>query len=178
LCTRRTKLRNLKLTKELRILLKLPLGKLISGTQDETMAELRKIIAAEKPNKIIAVGDSVSQNLSKHGIDVNIYIIDYKIMRNPIDPYKLSTAISVEVNNPAGEITEEAWNKIKELLQQDLKAKIIVDGEEDLLTLPAILHAPNGSFVVYGQPGIGIVIVKVTEEKKKEVEKIISKMQK
>jgi hypothetical protein len=170
-------LRKLKLTDEIRTLLKQPLGTLIEGTQDETMEELRKVIEIEKPKIIVAVGDSVSQNMVNHGINANIYIIDYKTMRNPVKYYKLNAAISTRVKNPAGEISEEAWNNIKELIHQTKTAEIIVDGEEDLLTLPAIAQAPINSLVIYGQPEVGIVVVKVTDKKKKEIKEITSKMQ-
>ncbi|MDI6805914.1 MAG: DUF359 domain-containing protein, partial [Candidatus Bathyarchaeia archaeon] len=53
----------------------------------------------------------------------------------------------------------------------------IVDGEEDLLTLIAVLYAPQNSFVVYGQPYEGIVVVKVTPEKKAEVSEILKTME-
>lgn len=46
---------------------------------------------------------------------------------------------------------------------------LLVDGEEDLLALPAIVHAPIGGVVYYGQPQQGLVEVMVTEEKKREV---------
>ena len=170
-------MRKFKLTDEIRNLLKQPLGTLIEGTQDETMEELRKIIEIEKPKIIVAVGDSVSQNMVDHGINANIYIIDYKTMRKPVKYYKLNAAISTRVKNPAGEITEEAWNNIKELIHQTKTAEIIVDGEEHLLTLPAIAQAPIDSLIIYGQPEAGIVVVKVTDEKKKEIKEITSKMQ-
>ena len=54
--------------------------------------------------------------------------------------------------------------------------KIIVDGEEDLATLPAILYAPLGSAVVYGQPNEGSVLVDVTPEKKLHIEEFMKKM--
>lgn len=38
---------------------------------------------------------------------------------------------------------------------------MIVDGEEDLLTLVAMAVAPLGSFVIYGQPREGVVLVEV-----------------
>ena len=169
-------MRKLKLTDKIRNLLKQPLGTLIEGTQDETMEELRKIIEIEKPKIIVAVGDFVSQNMVNHDINANIYIIDYKTMRNPVKYHKLNAAISTKVKNPAGEISEEAWNNIKKLIHQTKTAEIIVDGEEDLLTLPAIAQAPINSLVVYGQPEVGIVVVKVTDKKKKEIKEIISKM--
>jgi len=43
-----------------------------------------------------------------------------------------------------------------------------VTGEEDLLALPAIVLAPLGSVVLYGQYDKGVVINEVTEELKKK----------
>ena len=54
---------------------------------------------------------------------------------------------------------------------------MIVKGEEDLLALPAILFAPLNSVVLYGQIDLGVVMVEVTEEKKKGVEEILKKFQ-
>jgi uncharacterized protein (UPF0218 family) len=51
-----------------------------------------------------------------------------------------------------------------------------VDGEEDLLTLIAVLNAPEKSLVVYGQPYEGIVVVKVTAKKKAEAMEILKAM--
>ena len=53
---------------------------------------------------------------------------------------------------------------------------VVVDGEEDLLTLVAVLYAPEGSFVVYGQPYQGIIVVKVTPEKKAEAKALLNTM--
>ena len=67
---------------------------------------------------------------------------------------------------------------------------MIVEGEEDLLTLPVVAYAPVGSVVYYGQPGIaysvpgkpyvgldaeGIVEVVVTEEKQQEARAYLKK---
>ncbi|HOP09469.1 MAG TPA: DUF359 domain-containing protein, partial [Candidatus Methanofastidiosa archaeon] len=72
-------------------------------------------------------------------------------------------------------ITRELWDAIRDC---DLdNRKIFIDGEEDLATLPAIFFAPEGAIVVYGQPDEGIVIVNVTDEKKKEVYSILSRME-
>ncbi|NLB75740.1 MAG: DUF359 domain-containing protein, partial [Crenarchaeota archaeon] len=53
---------------------------------------------------------------------------------------------------------------------------IVVNGEEDLLTLIAVLYAPQNSFIIYGQPDIGIVVVKATEMKKAEVKQFLNEM--
>jgi uncharacterized protein (UPF0218 family) len=57
-----------------------------------------------------------------------------------------------------------------------LRQRRLVEGEEDLLTLIAIMEAPNNSIIVYGQPYEGIVAVKVTQEKKTEISEILKAM--
>ena len=80
------------------------------------------------------------------------------------------------MNNPQGTITEEAILAIKEALEKNEHTHIVVEGEEDLLTLIAVLYAPENAFVVYGQPHSGIVVVKVTSEKKAQVQKFLNAM--
>ena len=61
-----------------------------------------------------------------------------------------------------------------------IKAKtdtlIIVNGEEDLFTLPAILYAPVGTSVLYGQPDEGLVVVSVNNSLKTKVRNILIEM--
>jgi len=80
------------------------------------------------------------------------------------------------VKNPQGTITEEAVTAIQEALQGSQNAKIIVEGEEDLLTLIVIMQAAQNSLVLYGQPREGIVVVKVTPDKKAQVSEILKAM--
>ena len=84
---------------------------------------------------------------------------------------------TVYVTNPQGTITKEAIAAVKEAIDKNEHTHIVVDGEEDLLTLIAVLYAPENSFVVYGQPYMGIVVVKVTSQKKAEVEKFLKAME-
>ena len=55
------------------------------------------------------------------------------------------------------------------------KQTIVIDGEEDLLALPAILLAPRESVVLYGQMGLGVIIIEVTEQKKEKIKKLLEK---
>lgn len=156
---------------------KKPFGKLVKGTIDETMSEMKVIIDKEKPTLIIAVGDAVTQNLFEHKIVPQLSIIDYKCMRKKIQPLKLPIEKTVHVENPQGSISKQAMDAIKEALESKEFTLIIVDGEEDLLTLIAVLYAPEKAIVVYGQPHEGIVIVKVTSKKKAEAENLLKAME-
>jgi len=165
-----------KLTPEMRGKLKKPLGILIRGSFSETIEKFNDIIGKEKSPGIISVGDTVSQNLVKNNILPQLSIVDNRVMRKSIKPITLEADETVMIKNPPGTITEEALTAIQDALESRNRVKIIVDGEEDLLTLIAVLHAPENTLIVYGQPREGMVVVKATHEKKAEVAEILKAM--
>ncbi len=165
------------LTPELAIQFKNPFGRLIKGTVNETMCALKEILKAEKPPTIISVGDVVSRNLHTQGIHPQLSIIDNISLRDQKESAVQAHGEKVfEIKNPQGTITEEAIKTIKRALNKKEHTHIIVDGEEDLLVITAVQFAPLNAFVVYGQPHIGIVVVKVTKEKKAEVTGFLNNM--
>ena len=161
---------------ELQAKFKEPFGTLVRGSFSETMDKLGIMAEREKPPKIISVGDTVSRNLHEHKINPQLSITDNKRMRRKIQPRIFPAKKVVRVKNPQGTITEAAIAAIKKSLESNENVHIVVDGEEDLLTLIAVLYAPEESLVVYGQPYKGIVIVKVTPEKKAEALEILKAM--
>lgn len=165
------------LTPELRRSLKKPLGMLIQGSFSETIRKFKDVVEKEKPPKIISVGDTVSKNLVKNNIFPQLSIVDNRVMRKSIKPVALGADETVTVENPPGTITEEALTAIQEAMESSRRVKIVVDGEEDLLTLIAVSHAPEDSFIVYGQPREGVVVVKATREKKAEMAEILKAME-
>lgn len=162
---------------KLRKRLKKPLGELIKGSFEETVSRFKQIVEREKSPGIVSVGDAVSKNLAENGIYPNLLIVDNRIMRKNITPVALNADVEKQVKNPPGTITFEALNAVQKALKANHRTKIIVDGEEDLLALCAILYAPENFFVVYGQPREGIVVVKVTKQKKEEVAGILRAME-
>lgn len=165
-----------KLTPELRRRLKKPIGRLVRGSFSETMEKIKDLVEKEEPPMIISVGDTVSKNLTKENISPKVSIVDNKVMRKRIQPIPLKADRILHAQNPPGTITEEAVTAIKEALLYNGHAKIVIDGEEDLLTLVVVRYALENSFVIYGQPLEGVVVVKVTKEKKEEIAGILKKM--
>jgi len=166
-----------RLTPKLRKKLKNPIGTLIRGSSNETMKKLKDLVEKEKPPMIISVGDNVSNNLTKNNVFPNLSIVDNKVMRRRIEPIALTAEKTIYIKNPPGTITEEAMRTIQETSMNSSRVKIVVDGEEDLLALAAALYAPENSFIVYGQPHEGIVVVKATKQKKAEVTEILKAME-
>lgn len=140
------------------------------------MSKFSRLIQKEKPTLIISVGDVVSQNMLKHGISPQLIIVDSKIMRAETEPFNTRISRKMRVRNPAGTLTPETWAVLDKALEQKDPVQVTVDGEEDLLTLVAVLKAPQGSLVIYGQPREGVVAVKVDKTMKERVLKIVSAM--
>lgn len=161
---------------ELREKLKKPQGLLIEGSYEETMEKLRELIEKEKPSTVISVGDIVSQHMSKFGLSLDVLIVDNKTMRKAISPIVVDVDRTLYAKNPSGTITDEAWDAIRTAMKQEGRTKVLIDGEEDLLTIVTVLSAPDGALVVYGQPNVGVVAVRVTEDKRKKMRRIVDLM--
>ena len=175
-------MRLLLLPDKLRFLLKDPLGKLYKGNGVECAIAMKKELIGAK--KVAAIGDMTVFYLLQASIVPDLAVVDNKTKRMPVpdhivqnldhDSYK-----TIEVKNPAATLTKELIDIIRDSLNSvnsDERVKIIVDGEEDLATLPAILYAPLGSAVVYGQPDEGSVLVDVTPEIKLQIDEFMKQM--
>jgi GTP-dependent dephospho-CoA kinase len=159
------------LPENLRAGLKKPFGKLYPDIDAITPLVIGK--------SVIAVGDKVTDGVITKGITPWICIYDGRTKRKKIaipDSIKRYDAKAVFVKNPAGQISDEAFQALKEAFTADAKTKIFVSGEEDLLTLAAISLAPAGTYVIYGQPDEGVVLVEVNAKTKDLVEKILVEM--
>ncbi|MFH1787943.1 MAG: DUF359 domain-containing protein [Candidatus Altiarchaeota archaeon] len=157
----------LTLTKKLRQTLKKPLGVL--------RASIRDVSAGN----IACVGDVVSEDAVLAGLEPKIIVYDGRTKRVETGIPEAAAgydAREIRVENPAGLLTREAMEAVKDAFQHEGKTKIHVTGEEDLLTLPAVKYAPEGWSIVYGQPDEGIVEVKVNEKTKNKIEKILEEM--
>ena len=81
------------------------------------------------------------------------------------------------MKNPAAEISSDSISVIKKACTIPSPGRFFVDGEEDLLVLPACIHAPENAIVMYGQPHEGLVLVKVTPEIRNKVQTLLDLME-
>jgi len=160
----------LALPESLRSAFKEPFGSVY--TDPEQLLSVIEKTATEQPLEnppLIAVGDVVSYHIVTTGRQPDVMVIDGKTEREAVDS-EIETQLSdptgtiQKVSNPPGELSEELLVTLREAIEADEPVTICVDGEEDLATLPAIVAAPLGGSVVYGQPGEGMVHVAVTAD--------------
>ena len=141
------------------------------------MERLKELVERGEPSVVVSVGDVVSRHMIEWGIPLNVLVVDNRTMRQPTEPVEVNVDQTINVKNPAGTITDEAWDAIKQAFKLNGLVRVMVDGEEDLLTVAAVLSAPKDAFVVYGQPHVGVVVVKVTEETQRNMQRIVDLME-
>jgi len=168
-----------KLPRSLRQELRQPLGPIIKNIEKRVL---------DVGGVGVSVGDVSTIELIQAGIKPDIAVVDLFVQRkrkySNLSELNINSDFKVvTVRNPAGALTKQSVQLISKLFNQ-LSTRSsnylihVVDGEEDLLTLPIILFAPLGSVVYYGQPPIGknpsgMVIVNVTEKLKSKIFKLL-----
>lgn len=150
------------------------IGILLTGTPKDNLTFIKSNM--KKYKYIITIGDVVTLTLTIGGISPKLSIIDCKCLRRKcltLNALRGKFRNIIKTYNPPGRITVEAWNSIKRALREQDNTLLEVQGEEDLLAIPAILEADNGSVVIYGLPLRGMVIVEVDNNVKKLLRRIL-----
>jgi uncharacterized protein (UPF0218 family) len=133
---------------------------------------------------VIAVGDVVTYHLRAAGHHPAVSVIDGRTEREAVDA-EIRQALSdpdnrLNVQNDPGTLEEPLLTALADTVTtaggDADPVTIVVDGEEDLATLPAVLVAPVGATVVYGQPGKGMVRVAVTPASRSEMRSLLERM--
>lgn len=159
----------LELPTDLRAAFKDPFGPVY--TDPETL--LREV-----DGPLIAVGDIVTYHLERAGRPPDVAVIDEKTHRGEVDDdvREALAAADRTVENPAATLTEEMLTALRKAIDADEPVRVFVEGEEDLVALPAMIAAPDGASVVYGQPDEGMVHVRITPEMRDRMRELLSRM--
>ncbi len=131
-------------------------GKPVFGTESEIKEKYQKLLEKNKYKTVITVGDYCS-----HHLPSDIKIFDKLVQRKA---FAQKHNCSLNVKNPAGTIQKESWEIIRQAIKE--KANVCVDGEEDLLVIPALLLAKAKTLVAYGFPNKGICLLEANLKNK------------
>ena len=126
---------------------------------------------------MVTVGDRVTETIQETtGRSADVFIVDGVERRTPREVPNIAHGPTIKAKNPAGRITKAARTAVKTAFAGEKPAMVLVDGEEDLLTIPALIDAPLGAVVFYGQPLRGVVAVTVDEKSKERARDILAQM--
>jgi hypothetical protein len=165
-----------------RILAKLPAE--MRGDLKEPLGEIYtdpKALLAAAGDPIVAVGDIVTYHLLGADRRPEVAIVDGKTKRERVEREVLEAIESfddrIDVANPPSTITDDLLEAIATARDSPGSTVIVVDGEEDLASLPAVLAIPESGTVVYGQPDEGMVLVEVDADSRRRCRRLIERMQ-
>ncbi len=153
-------------SEQIKEIVRKPLGDLHHGN-----VSYSREFADAKP--LVVVGDYTFTLLVKAGVRPSVAVLDAKIERGTVGLPPLEGYRVVKVQNNPGTISPEAAEAVTEAVRTGNVA-VVVEGEEDLLALPAVYALPETGILVYGQPKVGYVVVRGGEEARKKVLEIIA----
>jgi uncharacterized protein (UPF0218 family) len=160
---------------EMRGELKEPMGPIFTDPE--------RLLAEAGNGLLLAVGDVVTYHLERTGITPDVAVVDGLTEREAVEDEVAEgvarlgeAAREVHVENPAATVTREMAEALRAAIADLEPTVIVVEGEEDLVALPAIVAAPPSASVVYGQPGEGMVLAEVTAETKTETRDLLGRM--
>ncbi len=162
--------KELVLPKKLREELRKVHGRLV---QENDLLEMTR--GAER---IYAVGDMTVETLLKIGVKPDVSIFDYKVGREVSRSRSIARAFlrPITARNRSGTISRELWLAIRHAVDEDKPTGIRVYGEEDMAAVACAYLAHDGSLLLYGLPGRGINIVRITPNVRRHALGILKRM--
>jgi GTP-dependent dephospho-CoA kinase len=150
-----------------------PLGRFFTADEVKGTAFARLVTGSEM---VVTVGDKVTETAFALGRTPDVQVVDGVERRMKREPPDVPYATLIRVKNPAGALTKEAIMGVRAAFMGKKPARVLVDGEEDLVAIPVIAEAPSTAVVFYGQPGEGIVAVKPDASTKARNRAILAEM--
>jgi len=135
------------------------------GSVEEVGLQYSKFMAKKKYRRVVTVGDFCSLHLAS---DVKIF--DRKVQRQA---FRHDFTCAKDVKNAPGTVQKETWPIVKDAIKN--KTNVCVDGEEDLLVIPAVLESGDKNLVVYGLPNKGVSLLETTAKTKKTFRNFLRK---
>ncbi|MFL6482656.1 MAG: GTP-dependent dephospho-CoA kinase family protein [Nitrososphaera sp.] len=154
-------------------LLREPFGTLVL---EKDVSKKKILSMLEGSKKTITVGDATTERIVSFGITPDLSVVDGVERRSVRERSIAYHAKEMFCTNPPGTISDDALRVLQVALEMSPPIRVKVNGEEDMLALPLFVMAPKGSAVLYGQPLEGIVVVKVTEEKRVQAKALMNRI--
>lgn len=155
-----------------RILVSRPLGELLAGGSFPEV--LRERFLSRGARVSFSVGDVVTSDLIRARIPFEVAVVDAHVERKVVEVPRWPSNKTFRVRNPRGHLSFEAREVMRRAASAGGGSLVIVDGEEDLLTLFAIDLSEEGDLVIYGQPDEGVVVVRIDAEAKRKNSRLLA----
>lgn len=139
----------------------------------DVVQDLPAVVRDRSFSRLVAVGDRVAADLAAADASVDVAVVDGRIQREPADVAIPDADRVFTVENPAGGITRDAWDTTRAAVAHGCPVRVEVDGEDDLLALPALAHLEPDALLAYGQRDEGAVLLRADAVMKRFVDDLV-----
>ncbi|MDH5019180.1 GTP-dependent dephospho-CoA kinase family protein [Halobacterium rubrum] len=136
-------------------------------------------LLSDAGSPVVAVGDVVTYHLVAAGHTPNVAVIDGRTERESVSDEVREglPPADVSVASAPATVSRALLEALVDAIDADGDTVISVDGEEDLAVVPAVLAAPEGASVVYGQPGEGMVLATVDADLRSRMRELAEQLE-
>ncbi len=156
-------------SKRARALMALPFAISIPRDPPDSIMIARELFNDFKLSIIVTVGDVVSLNVTTYWRKPDLKVIDLNTRRGTFIQQGNIDGVVYRIRNERSTLSYGSFNVMRSAYADVLsgnRVTIIVDGEEDLLAIPAVLEAPSNAGILYGlYTGYLVLIPAVNEYK-------------
>ncbi|MFB6106668.1 MAG: GTP-dependent dephospho-CoA kinase family protein [Halobacteriaceae archaeon] len=145
--------------------------------------DVASLLEGVAPTAVLAVGDVVTHHFLAAGRPPDAAVVDHRTERETVEEAVAATLADADadtttgVPNDPGTLSAELIDALRAAVDDDAPHVVEVEGEEDLAVLPAVLLAPEGAVVVYGQPGEGMVRIDVDAAVRGRVRELFGRLE-
>ncbi|WP_291765472.1 GTP-dependent dephospho-CoA kinase family protein [Caldivirga sp. UBA161] len=156
-------------SKRARALMALPFAISIPRDPPDSIMIVKELFNDFNLSIIATVGDVVSFNVAAYWRKPDLRVIDLSTRRSTIIQHSDIDGVVYRVRNERSTLNYESFSIMRNAYASVLsgnRVTIIVDGEEDLLAIPAVLEAPGNTGILYGLYTGYLVLIPVVNEYK------------
>lgn len=136
-------------------------------------------LLSDAGSPVLAVGDVVTYHLLAADHTPKVAVVDGRTEREAVtDEVRAGLPqADVTVASEPATVSRSLLEALVDAIDADGETVISVDGEEDLAVVPAVLAAPAGASVVYGQPGEGMVLATVDADLRSRMRELAERLE-
>ena len=136
-------------------------------------------LLSEAGSPVITVGDVVTYHLLAADHTPAVAVVDGQTERETVtDEVRAGLPqADVTVASEPATVSLGLLDALVDAIGADGETVISVDGEEDLAVVPAVLAAPEGASVVYGQPGEGMVLATIDADLRSRMRELADRLE-
>ncbi|MCL4480549.1 MAG: DUF359 domain-containing protein [Candidatus Thermoplasmatota archaeon] len=146
------------------------------GENQHVLRDITYFRSLSKNIRLVTVGDVTTKKLEEAGLDIFLEVVDLKTKRVKDGSFYHREG-SFRIRNDPGTISHDLFLLIGKIISGSKKARIEIEGEEDLAALPIIYYSDDNTVIAYGVPDTGMASLEVNHGLRTHIIQMLERME-